>query len=470
MGRVGGQRAHLHRSESYPVPKPSTRFVLPEQGAVVYPPGVRDHQRVESFELSKAGSVMDPSGRGRSVRSDCDEDTRDDAMASSDVRPAHHRPREHDRQSQSASSVVMYEGMVREGWRAPGYSHMPSSARHRYYASHQHHWQAATNESRPTARASPPVGPPPLQYRPYPARGVEVIDRSQWSRAAEQPPAQTYARMDPIPERYYPHKSVDRPVTALRTTKTRDDIPVSVSNDDSPTAQVRPEENPKKRPAEDPVHASKRSKGFEMLDLLVSATLEIGPMTEHPAGCSCPKSKCIALYCDCFKAGRRCDPSACSCLDCKNTINESGPEGARTKAIRSILARNPRAFLTAGQPNVPPKLPPGEVACNCVRSRCLKLYCTCFQAGKVCKPEVCSCVGCRNLENDEDRQHAIQVCLEKRPDAFQVKVKPVGRGCACKNNRCIRKYCECFREKMKCSSSCSCVSCENGGVGLEEAL
>lgn len=52
----------------------------------------------------------------------------------------------------------------------------------------------------------------------------------------------------------------------------------------------------------------KKSKGLDKLDLLCQATLEIGPLQENPTGCSCPKSKCIALYCDCFKAGRRCDP------------------------------------------------------------------------------------------------------------------------------------------------------------------
>ena len=70
--------------------------------------------------------------------------------------------------------------------------------------------------------------------------------------------------------------------------------------------------------------------GCDKLDLLCSATLELGPLQENPTGCSCPKSRCIALYCDCFKAGRRCDPMKCTCLNCKNTVEESGPNGARS--------------------------------------------------------------------------------------------------------------------------------------------
>lgn len=83
----------------------------------------------------------------------------------------------------------------------------------------------------------------------------------------------------------------------------------------------------------------KKSKGFDKLNLLCTATLEMGELYDNPTGCSCPKSKCIALYCDCFKAGRRCNPNKCKCIDCKNTVEESGVGGARTKAIRSILGR-----------------------------------------------------------------------------------------------------------------------------------
>ncbi|KAG7361549.1 Tesmin/TSO1-like CXC domain protein [Nitzschia inconspicua] len=188
----------------------------------------------------------------------------------------------------------------------------------------------------------------------------------------------------------------------------------------------------------------KRSKGeqmeghFDKLDLLCSATLELGPLQENPSGCSCPKSKCVALYCDCFKAGRRCNPSSCSCLNCKNTVEESGPDGARSKAIQAILTRNPRAFTNPGNSSAN-KLPPGEQACNCIRSRCLKLYCTCFQKRKACDPSICTCVGCLNTEDDSSgmRQIAIETTLEKRPDAFKQKSKTkiLGAGCACKNNQ-----------------------------------
>ena len=59
--------------------------------------------------------------------------------------------------------------------------------------------------------------------------------------------------------------------------------------------------------------------------------------------CKCSKSKCLKLYCDCFQAGQICGPR-CLCSNCHNTLDKSGPGGARTKAIESILMRRPDAF------------------------------------------------------------------------------------------------------------------------------
>jgi hypothetical protein len=304
-------------------------------------------------------------------------------------------------------------------------SSYPPAATH-----HSWHWPRRTNPHPPSAPA-PAYG----RYHYHPQPGQER-SRSSTASSSEDPPASLMV-------------------------SDRDTLPSAENNINF--------SRPGKRSIAVLQEPSKRPKGFDKLDLLCSATLEIGPLQLNPAGCSCPKSKCIALYCDCFKAGRRCNPDTCSCLGCKNTIDESGEHGARTKAIRSILARNPRAFVTAGIGNAIQKLPPGEVACNCVRSRCLKLYCSCFQSGKACNEKVCSCISCLNTEADLEgkRYSAIQQCLEKRPDAFKTRVKVTGLGCACKNNRCIRKYCECFRTNLACTAKCSCVDCENDHNGVD---
>jgi len=45
-------------------------------------------------------------------------------------------------------------------------------------------------------------------------------------------------------------------------------------------------------------------------------------------------------------------------------------------------------------------------ACNCKRSKCLKLYCECFANNKFCGAN-CSCNGCSNhAEHDDERLQA----------------------------------------------------------------
>ena len=67
----------------------------------------------------------------------------------------------------------------------------------------------------------------------------------------------------------------------------------------------------------------------------------------------------------------------------------------------------------------------------------------------------------------------MQQYLEKHPDVFiNKKEQPpreMGIGCACKNNRCIRKYCECYRTNLLCSDKCSCRNCENGKNGFRRS-
>ena len=125
----------------------------------------------------------------------------------------------------------------------------------------------------------------------------------------------------------------------------------------------------------------------------------------------------------------------------------------------------PTAFATAaaavGIPRPMPMLPP--LRCRCQRSKCLKLYCDCFQSGKVCSPQ-CTCKDCSNTVDasgrNGDRTAAIKAVLQRRPDAF--KPKTVADSCQCSKSNCLKRYCACWKTGRKCDpTKCTCTKCDN---------
>lgn len=155
--------------------------------------------------------------------------------------------------------------------------------------------------------------------------------------------------------------------------------------------------------------------------------------------CSCPRSRCIKLYCECFQEGRLCSIS-CSCKKCKNTQEETGPHGLRTKAINGILSRNPHAFSNNKTVVSSPPIPYDGILCRCVKSQCLKLYCDCFQSSQICGPS-CLCINCLNTSEESGkcgkRTAARMLLLQRNPDAFKPRVKNTTTSCSCRNNRYV---------------------------------
>ena len=120
------------------------------------------------------------------------------------------------------------------------------------------------------------------------------------------------------------------------------------------------------------------------------------------AGCKCSKSRCLRLQCRCFRNSKTCG-DACKCESCFNTqSNQDAIDRirAKTKQIR------PNAFET---PVVQVDFDGSPVefttGCQCAKSQCVGLYCTCRRHGLNCSP-LCRCSTCKNGKVNLDPSRA----------------------------------------------------------------
>lgn len=115
---------------------------------------------------------------------------------------------------------------------------------------------------------------------------------------------------------------------------------------------------------------------------------------------------------------------------------------------RTIDGRRAFAHKHAAAPVVPKKLP-----CRCTRTRCLRLYCFCFQSETLCGP-ACLCSECANDgQHEEDRIQARNLATLRKFHA--------AAGCSCHRSGCAKKYCVCFMAQRPCAPCCQCVECKN---------
>lgn len=112
-----------------------------------------------------------------------------------------------------------------------------------------------------------------------------------------------------------------------------------------------------------------------------------------------------------------------------------------------------------------------RVSCKCKKSQCLKLYCDCFQQNLMCTSD-CECEKCKNTEANDcpggSRDKAVTEIMLRRPDAFKPRKRDAEEGCKCKKNKCLKKYCICFNQGVKCDNRCRCRDCENQPVANDE--
>lgn len=111
------------------------------------------------------------------------------------------------------------------------------------------------------------------------------------------------------------------------------------------------------------------------------------------SGCFCERSMCLKMYCQCFADGKYC--TSCNCQNCQN---RPGDRNLRRK-IREKNKGDGKYYHEAidkeGFDCHSNASDDTLKTCRCSRSKCLKGYCDCFNAGKFCS-EFCKCLGCSN--------------------------------------------------------------------------
>ena len=125
--------------------------------------------------------------------------------------------------------------------------------------------------------------------------------------------------------------------------------------------------------------------------------------------------------------------------------------GASMKFKSVAQMKQEFGFLPPSGPQDPSGPKPG---CTCAKSKCIKMYCTCFSFGRACTSD-CLCVDCRNTPAHREQT------LDNQLTEAQLKNREGDICCNCRWSQCENSYCSCTKNSKGCGPSCKCYNCKN---------
>ncbi len=131
-----------------------------------------------------------------------------------------------------------------------------------------------------------------------------------------------------------------------------------------------------------------RSATSASVTISTSAHRKMSTVSREKQFCNCEKSKCLKMYCACFRQGLSCS-DMCRCKQCSNTVEH------RMKGLHADNVQQQVSDTHQDNADMNIESMITDVYCSCRTSFCEKSYCACARNKNGCSAK-CKCFHCKN--------------------------------------------------------------------------